>query len=233
MENDGFSIKKTARLAGLLYLGWIVIGLFGMFYIPSQISLRGDATTVSASILSHEFLFRLSIIAGLITSTIWVIMVLVFYRLFKSVNGFHARLLVALVIVQIPTVFVTESFNIASLSILRGDILPTFELNQRQNLALLFLRISDYGVLALEFFWGLWLFPLALLTYHSGFLPRFLGVWLAINGVAYLVLSFVSIVLPVYKSIVFNMAIPAMFGELVFVLWILIRGIKQSQVNRS
>jgi len=65
-------------------------------------------------------------------------MVLVLYRLFKSVNGRQAKLLVALVIVEIPTGFIVEAFNITSLMILKGEILKTFELGQRQDLAMLF-----------------------------------------------------------------------------------------------
>jgi hypothetical protein len=68
----------------------------------------------------------------------------------------------ALVIVQIPAAFIMEAFNITSLMIFKGEILKTFELTQRQDVAMLFLRINDYGTLTLEVFWGLWLFPLAI-----------------------------------------------------------------------
>ncbi len=226
METNPSSLKKTARLAGLLYLIWIITGLYSMFYVPSQINIRGDAVTAAQNILSHEFLFRTSIITDLISSTIWVFMVLVLYRLFKSVNERQAKLLVALVIVQIPVVFITEAFNITSLMILKGEILKTFELTQRQDLAMLFLKINDYVVLALEIFWGLWLFPLAILVYRSRFLPRFLGLWLIINGFALLVLSFISLLLPQYKDMVFKIAFPAMLGEVAFMLWLLIMGAK-------
>jgi len=228
MENKMDSLKNTARLAGLLYLIWIITGLYAMFYVPSQINIRGDAVTTAQNILSNEFLFRTSIINDLISSTIWVFMVLVLYRLFKHVNERQAKLLVALVIVQIPTVFFMEAFNITSLMIFKGEILKTFELSQRQDLAMLFLKINDYVVLTLETFWGLWLFPLAILVYRSRFLPRFLGVWLLINGSALLVLSFTSLLFPQYKDIVFKIAFPAMLGEVAFMLWLLIKGAKNN-----
>lgn len=199
-----------------------------MFYIPSQINTRGDAVTAAQNILSNEFLFRTGIINDLISSTIWVFLVLILYRLFKQVNERQAKLLVALVIVQIPTVFIMEAFNITSLMIFKGEILKTFELNQRQDLAMLFLKINDYGVLTLETFWGLWLFPLAILVYKSRFLPRFLGVWLFIDGFALLVLSFTSLLLPQYKDMVYKIAFPAMLGEVAFMLWLLIKGAKNN-----
>src|SRR6476659_5136627 len=190
MEHKADSLKKTARIAGLLYLIWIITGLFAMYYVPSQINMRGDAATTAQNILANEFLFRMSIINALISSTIWVLLVLVLYRLFKQVNERQTKLMVALVIVQIPTVFFMETFNITSLMIFKGETLKTFELSQRQDLGMLFLKINDYVVLTLEIFWGLWLFPLALLVYRSRFLPRFLGIWLIIDGFALLVLSF-------------------------------------------
>jgi hypothetical protein len=74
-------------------------------------------------------------------------------------------------------------------------------------------------------FWGLWLFPLSILVYRSRFLPRFLGVWLIIDGFALLAISFTSLLLPRYKDMVTKLAWPAMFGELAFMLWILVKGV--------
>ena len=111
--------------------------------------------------------------------------------------------------------------------------MKTFELSQRQDLAVLFLRINDYGVLTLELFWGLWLFPLAILVYRSRFLPRFLGVWLTINGFALVVLSFTSLLFPQYKDIVYKIAFPAMLGEIALMLWLVIKGAKPQAVNSA
>ncbi|HLF64277.1 MAG TPA: DUF4386 domain-containing protein [Saprospiraceae bacterium] len=228
MTENIASVKKTARLAGLLYLIWIITAIYGEFYVPSRIHMQGDAVTAAQNILSNEFLFRTGILNDVISSAIWVLLVLVFYRLFKSVNERLAKLMVALVIVQIPTVFMMEAFNITSLIILKGDILQAFELSQRQDLAMLFLKIDDYGVSTLVLFWGLWLFPLAILVYRSHFLPRFLGIWLIINGFAYLVLSFTSLLFPQYRDIVFKIGFPAMLGEIAMMLWLLIKGVKNN-----
>src|SRR4030066_1615945 len=231
MEMNSSSLKNTARLAGLLYLLLIITGAYCVMYLPSQIIGRGDAVTTAKNILSNEFLFRTGIISDIISSTIFVFLVFVLYRLFKQVNERQAKLMVALVIAQIPAVFIMEAFNITSLMILKGEILKTFELTQRQDLAMLFLKINDYVVSTLVIFWGLWLFPLGILVYGSRFLPRFLGVWLIINGFALLVLSFTGLLLPQYKDMVFKIAFPAMLGEVAFMLWLLIKGAKLQTVN--
>jgi uncharacterized protein DUF4386 len=89
----------------------------------------------------------------------------------------------------------------AVLILVRGaDFLSVFDKPQRDALAMLFLRIHGQGILAAEIFWGLWLFPLAILVYRSRFLPRFLGVWLIINGFAYVAISLTGLLLPQYED---------------------------------
>ncbi len=233
MEMNPSSLKKTARFAGLLYFIWIITGLFALIYVPSKIMVKGDIVATANNILTNEFLYRTSIVNDLISSTIWVFMVLLFYRMFKQVNERQAKLLIALVFVQIPVVFIMDAFNLASLMILKGEVLKTFELSQRQDLAMLFLKINDYGTLTLELFWGLWLFPLSILIYRSRFLPRFLGVWLIITGIFYVALGFISIMTPQYKDLVFNspFALPVEVGEVALMLWLLIMGAEKQTVN--
>jgi hypothetical protein len=91
---------------------------------------------------------------------------------------------------------------------------------------MLFVRLHGQGNVINEVFWGLWLLPLALLVYRSRFLPSFLGVWLALGGLAYVVLSLTSLLAPQYQDRVFTFSQPAFFGELAFMLWLLIKGAK-------
>ena len=138
--------------------------------------------------------------------------------------------MVALVIVQIPVVFFTEAFNITSLMLFKGEILKTFELNQRQDLAMLFLNINSYGTTILEMFWGLWLLPFGLLVYKSGFIPRVFGILLIIGGAAYIIESLTRILLPNYSAFVSQYTIVFYtIGELSIVFWLLIKGAKVQQ----
>src|SRR5256884_9124513 len=88
---------------------------------------------------------------------------------------------------------------------------------------MLFLRLHHYQIVAAEPLWGLWLFPMGALAYQSRFLPRFIGVWLIINGVAYLVLSFTGLFFPDYQDKVFIFSQPALFGELAIMLWLVVQ----------
>lgn len=231
--NTNPDIKTTARFAGLLFLLWIISGFYDMFYVSPKIFVSGDSVASAQNILKYETLFRTGIFSGLITNTIWILLVWAFYQLFRSVNERYAKLLVASVLVQVPVAFVNAGLSIAAVITLKGEILKSFELAQRQDLAMTFLKINEYSVLALVLFYGLWLFPLAILVYQSVFIPRFFGIWLILNGIVYVLLSFVGIVLPEYRDIVFTVGMPAMFGELVLMLWLLIKGTRNTNLVTS
>lgn len=233
MELEPSSLKRTSRSVGVLYLLWVLTGVFALYYVPSRIDLKGGAADVAQSILSHELLYRTTTINDLVSSCIWIYMVLLLYRLFRHVDAHQARLLVALVLVQVPVMFLMEAFGMAALMTLKGDILKSFALGQRQEFAMMFLRINDYGALALATFWGVWLFPLATLVYKSRFLPRALGVWLGINGLAYVAISFTGILFPPHKEVISKIAFPALLGEIAFMLWMLIKGAAPQSARRE
>jgi hypothetical protein len=98
---------------------------------------------------------------------------------------------------------------------------------------MLFLNLHSQGIVVAEIFWGLWLFPLALLVYRSRFLPQFLGVWLVIDGFAYVILSLTIILLPQYQDKVSTISQPAFFGEVAFMLWLLIKGAKPPALDAA
>ena len=227
MEEKTTSLKTTARLAGLLYLFWVITGIFGLIYVPSQTIVRGDAVATANKILANEFLFRTGIINDIISITIGIFLVLVLYRLFKQVNEHQAKLMVTLLSVTFPVAFIMDAFSITSLMILKGEVLKIFEFSQRQDLAMLFLKINDYGTIVLEMFWGLWLIPFGQLVYKSGFIPRIIGIFLILNGIAYIIHSFTALLLPEYQTLVSQFAMPFwILGEVSITLWLLIKGIK-------
>ena len=98
---------------------------------------------------------------------------------------------------------------------------------------MLFLNLHHHGFVVAEIFWGLWLFPLALLVYRSRFLPRFLGVWLALAGVAWVLLSLTGVLLPQYYGKVYTFTQPAFFGEIAFMLWLVIKGARPPALDAA
>ena len=227
------STHNPGRVAGFLYLLLVVLAPFRLIYIPSALYARGNATATANNIANHELLFRLGMVSDLLCGTILIFLTLALYRLFKGVNQ-NLAVLVVILGGLLPAAI--DFFNVlndaATLMLVRGaDFLSVFEKPQRDALAMLFLRLHHQEIIAAEILWGLWLFPLAILTYRSRFLPRFLGVWLTINGFAYLIMSFTGLLLPQYEDMVSNIAFPALLGEMAFMLWLVIKGAKSQPLN--
>jgi hypothetical protein len=227
------STHNPGRVAGFLYLLLVVFAPFRLIYIPSKLFVHGNATATANNIAAHEVLFRLGIVSDLFCGTILIFLVLALYRLFKEVDHNQAVLMVILGGVMPATIdFLNVVNDAAALMLVRGpDFLSVFEKPQRDALAMLFFRLHHQEVAAAEVLWGLWLVPLAILVYRSRFLPRFLGVWLIINGFAYLAMSFSGLLLPLYEDMVSNIAFPALLGEMAFMLWLLIKGARPLAVN--
>src|SRR5438552_13192129 len=227
------SARNPGRVAGFIYLLLSVIAPFRLMYIPNALFVRGNATATANNIVAHETLFRLGIVSDLISGVIVIFVALALYRLFKRVDRNQAVLMVILGGVLPSAIYFFNVLNdAAALMLARGaDFLSVFEKPHRDALAMLFLRLHHQEVVAAEVFWGLWLFPLGVLAYRSRFLPRFLGVWLIINGFGYLAMSFTGLLLPDYASRVENITFPALTGELAFLLWLLIRGAREQTVS--
>ena len=228
------STRNPGRVAGLLYLLLLAAPL-RLIYIPTKLFVPGNATATANNIAGHQTLFRMGIVADLFCGVALIFLVLAFYRLFKGVDSYLAVLVVILGGV-LPAAI--DFFNVlndaAALLLVRGaDFLSVFDKPQRDALAMLFLRLHHQEIVAAEIFWGLWLFPLGLLVYRSRFLPRFIGVWLVINGFAYLVLSFVGLFLPQYEGTISNYAFPAQLGELALMLWLVIKGARPQALDAA
>jgi len=225
------STRNPGRVAGFLYL-LLLVAPYRLIYIPSALFVPGNATATADNIAAHEWLFRLGIVGDLFCGSILIFIVLAFYRLLEGVDRNQAVLMVILGGVMPATIdFVNVLNDFAALMLVRGaDFLSVFEKPQRDALAMLFLRLHDQEVVAAEILWGLWLFPLAILVYRSRFLPRFLGVWLMLNGFAYLAMSLTGLLLPQHEAMVSNIAFPAQLGEVAFMLWLVIKGARPQPV---
>ena len=219
--------NKAARVAGAVYLSLVLTAPFSLLYVPGKLIVRGNAAATASNILAHEMLFRLCIVSELLSSVIFICLGLALYRLLSGVNKTWAGAMVALVLVSAAVGFLNVLNYVAALTLIHGtEFLGAFETPQRYALGMLFLRLHGQGEMMNEIFWGLWLFPFGLLVFRSGFLPRFLGVWLMLACFVWLALSLTALLFPPYYEAAFKMAQPVLFAELAIMLWLLIKGAK-------
>ena len=217
--------KKAARIAGFIYLSMIFVAPFSMLYVPGKLIVSGNAAATAENILNHETMFRLAIFGDLIGQVIFICLGVAFYRLLRDVNKTWAMLMLSFVLVSAAVCFLNVINDVAALILVRGpDFLVVFDKAQRDALAMLFLRLYNYGQFIAEIFWGLWLFPLGLLIYRSGFIPRLIGAWLMINCFGWIVLSFTALFSLGNYNALFGYLQPVLFGEMALMLYLLIRG---------
>jgi hypothetical protein len=221
------SPRKIARTAGLWYLLAGLPAPLSLVYIPSKLIVPGDATATANNIHASEMLFRIGIVGNLVSQIGFIFVSLALYQLLKPVHKNMAVLMVILNLIGIPITMLNELTQFVALQLLSGaHYLTAFTSDQVHALALLFLNTRELGVSIAQIFWGLWLFPMGYLVFKSGFLPRIIGVLLMIGCVGYVMQSFATFLLP---NLEVNIALLTGWGELLFTLWLLIRGVNVEQ----
>ena len=219
---------RTARIAGVWYLLLAVAGIFAYQYVPHLI-IAGDPAATALNMLGSETIVHVGVVAELAEAVLSIFLVRALYRLLTGVDKNYASLMVTLVLVAVPIAFVIVLTELGALILYSGAsfLVSGFGQAQLQALALVLLDLHSEGLDVASIFWGLWLFPLAILVYRSGFIPRILGVLLAVNGFAYLVISLVSLLLPSYATAVSQVLfLPEALGELSMMIWLLAKGVR-------
>lgn len=219
------STQKTARTAGILYLLMGITAPIGLIYVPGSIIVHGDPTATANRLKAAESLVRIGIASELFHQVIFVILVLTLYRLLKGVGENLARLMLILALFSVPIVFLNALNEIAALTLASGaSFLSAFNSRQLEALAYLFLRLHGQGIQLATIFWGLWLFPFAILVVQSDFIPTILGVLVSVAGLGNLAGALTSLLLPGYAMLVSRPAMVLGFGELPIVVWLLVWG---------
>jgi hypothetical protein len=229
MSEDMNSNKKTARLAGLLWLLSAVSGGFGLSYVRTNLIVTGDAAATAANIVASEFLFRAAIVSNLFSQIFFFFFGLTVYHLFKGVNRALATVFLTSILMTVAIAVVNQLNNFGALLVLsQADYLKVFNPEQLNAIAMIFLRLNNSGQGLLEIFWIPVFFSFGLLIIKSRYLPRILGILLMIMGAGYAINVFTKFLIPHFH--------PAMFTELAMLLgalggipaifWLLIKGAK-------
>ncbi len=230
--------RKTARLAGLLYLISGIPAPFALLYVPGKLLVRGDAPATADRIRANETLFRLGITTELIASVLFIFVALTLYRLFKPVSQGPALAMLVLILLSFPISFLNILNDIAALNFAGvgafSNVLSVFDAHQRDALTYFFLRLHGQGIaVSAQIFWGLWLFPFGICVMRSGFIPRILGILLMVAGCGYVATSLAPMALPQYARSIDQVAKILALGELPIIFWLLIWGAKPQPVRSA
>jgi hypothetical protein len=218
------SIQTYARIAGVLFLLSIVAGAFGEAYVPSKVIVSGDATATATNITAFDSLFRMGFASYLVEAVCDIALTLILYVLLRPVRKDLALLAAFFGLVSTALFGVAELFYFAASLILGGaDYLKTFSPDQLNTLALLSLKVYGYGGGIFMVFYGVAAVLRGYLIFRSGYLPKVLGVLLALAGLGFIAKSFALVLAPAYASD--GLLLPMFLAAVSLTVWLLVRGV--------
>ena len=222
------SPRSKARMAGAVYLLFFLTAILGEFFNRQagisgiQLGGSGDAAATANNILTHESSFRLGFALGLISIACYVAVTALFYQLFTPVSRGLALLAAFFSLVGLAIQAFGSLFQLAALVVLGGSpYLRVFDVKQLQALALLFLNLNMQVGNVYLVFDGLFLLLIGYLIVRSTFLPRVLGVLMALAGLGWLTFlspPLVSFLLPYIEVL-------GALAEAALMLWLLVMGV--------
>ncbi len=215
------SPRTLARIAGALYLGTSVLFVFAV-QVRGGIIKPGDAAATANNIRASATLFRVALVADLLSWVGFLLMAFALYHLFKHVNQLAAFATVILVAVMVTVGYLNGLNQYSALTIATSAKYTTgFGQAASNELVLLFTNIQSNGLDTQELFWGLWLFPLGYLVIKSSYLPKVLGVLLIIAGLSWTAEFFAIFLVPDLPGFASILGL----GELIFAVWLLVKGV--------
>lgn len=228
METD----NKMARVAGALYLLYIVSHVFADVIGRAQLIVWGDAASTAHNIAAAAGQFRIGYVSDLLAALLFLLAAWALYRLLKPVNQNIALLFLLLNLVGVALQSFSDLFLIASDLLLSdtgyGQLFPA---DQLQAFVLLFLDLHRHGLMMAQLFYGAWLFPLGYLVFKSGFLPKLLGIVLMIHCVTWLLTFLQFFLFPGLSAITYISYPLGFIAEFGLSLWLLMKGVKDD--NKS
>jgi Domain of unknown function (DUF4386) len=216
------SPRTKARIAGVFEMLEGFASAFGQVFILGKLVVSGNAAATATNILGHPQLFWLGFALSLFGVGFHIVWVALFYGLFKPVNRTLSLLAAFVGIVVCAMQAVTALLYVAPWLVLQSaSSLSAFTTEQQHALASVFLRLNGYAFNVDLVYFGLWCFLTGYLIFRSTFLPRILGVLLAIDGLGWM--------LYVHPPFAFRMfpviAVASGLAEIPLQLWLVIMGV--------
>ncbi|WBB68440.1 DUF4386 domain-containing protein [Micromonospora sp. WMMD812] len=215
------ALIRTARTAGLLYLGLAIAGAVGFLLIRPQLFVADDPGATLANLVEHESLARAGVAFELLIVVTQALAAAWFYRLFRAVDPLGAGGVAAFGLVNAIAVLVSAALLATAVEVARDPVGDT-----AATVQLLYLVSGNlWGVGAL--FFGLWLIPMGGCVLRSGWMPRPLGWVLIGGGIGYLLGAFLGYLVPDAPAVADALAFPATVGEFWMIGYLLVRGVRR------
>lgn len=223
------SLRTAALVAGLTILVLAVLAPFSeLFVYPKLINPANAAETVR-NITGNKTLFVFGIFGYTLTACGDIIVSWALYILLKPVNAPLSRLAAWFRLVFSVLSLVTILNLVAVFRLLTNhDYVIPFGQTQLYAQVMLYLTTFRSGYHFAIIFFSIHLILLGCLIFKARYIPNIMGLLLIISGLGYLTDALKPFLFPDFNSVLITITF---FGELIFMLWLLIKGsrIKEEQ----
>lgn len=225
------SIKKTARLAGLMYLLLIIFGMGGQV-IRRGFIVSGDAAATAQKILANSVLFNAGNVMWLVSLIAFLLLALALYPVLKPVSQLGAASIVLFAVVGTAIEGINTLNVFAAQQLLSGagafggvDYFALFDAGQVYAQVMHTLNLSEAGYhISMVLSFGPWLIPTGYLMYKSGCYPRWFGLLVLLTGAVHLLGEFQYYLLPSFDISGVISAVTVL-GEFTLAGWLLVKGV--------
>ena len=215
------SPRPRARITGVVYLLYFLTAVLAVFFIRGLV-VYSDAAATANNIMAHERLFRLSVAVGLIATALYIAVTVLFYGLFKPVNKTVSLLAAFFSLVGCAIQAFGSLFQVAPLVVLEGSpYLSVFKVDQLQAMALMSIKLNVQATYIYLVFFGLFNLLIGYLIFKSAFLPRILGVVMALSGLGWLTFLSPSVA----NYLLTYIEVLGIVAEASLMLWLLVKGV--------
>lgn len=230
MTNPGTNttLHKAALVAGLGLAAMTIFAVGAIYFVFAKLIVSGDAAVTINNLVANETLFRFGIGSLVVVAILDVVVAWALYIFLEPVDR-YLSLLAAWFRLIYASILGVALFDYVNVLRFLGDAsyLKTVEVDQLHADVMLSLNAFDDGWAIGLVFFGFHLGLLGYLILRSDYIPKILGVILIAAGLAYLLDNLGLLILPGYN---FSIAKFIGWGELLLLLWLLIRGVR---VQRS
>jgi Domain of unknown function (DUF4386) len=228
-HGDGLTLRQAALIAGFAYLLSPVS--YVEFNIYPKLVISGNIDLTVQNISAHSGLFLAAIFGYLITFLEDIVIAWTLYVLLAPVNR-SMSLLTAWFRLIYTAVVLVAWLNLVTVYrlVTNPDHLKLFGSEQFHAQVHLLLNSFRSGWSMSLIIFGIHLVLLGYLICRSSYIPKIVGVLLVIDGFGWVTNSLQPYLFPNAKLEFLSITF---FGELVFMLWLLIRGWKIRPPARS
>ncbi|MEO6454619.1 MAG: DUF4386 domain-containing protein [Ginsengibacter sp.] len=223
-ENGGISMRTAALIAGLPIM--LLTAPYGEFYVFPKIINYNDAAQTTQNVLNHPKLFLSGIYAMLFTFIYDIVLAWALYIFLRPVNASLALLGAWLRVVYAILAIVALSNFIYVLDLVK---LPGIEEAYKHKQVLQLVNGHRSAMNLAYIIFGIYLVFGGLLICKASYIPKVMGVLIMLAGASWIIHS-----LQPYFFKNYDLSRMKFFaiGELVFGIWLLVRGtrIKESEL---